>query len=118
MTVKQIRKRDGRLDNFNPEKITQAIFKAMKSVGREDFKLAKKLSAEVVRIVEEKFGEKEIPNVEDVQDIVETVLMKSGLSDVAKSYILYRQKRTEVREAKKLIGVADDLKLSINAIKV
>ena len=118
MTIKQIRKRDGRLDNFNPEKITQAIFKAMKSVGKENFELAKKLSDRVVRIVEEKFGEEEIPNVEDVQDIVETVLMQSGLVDVAKSYILYRQKRTEVRETKKLIGVADDLKLSINAIKV
>ncbi len=116
--VSKIRKRDGRLDTFNPEKITQAIFKAMRSVGKEDFETAKKLSMKVVEIVEEKFGEKEIPNVEDVQDVVETVLMKSGLVDVAKSYILYRQKRTEVREAKKLIGVSDDLKLSVNAIKV
>ncbi|MCX8175752.1 MAG: vitamin B12-dependent ribonucleotide reductase [Candidatus Bathyarchaeota archaeon] len=118
LKVKYIRKRDGSLEAFNPEKIAQAIYKAMKSVGKDDFETCKNLSEDVVLIVEEKFGEKEIPNVEDVQDIVETVLMKRGFVDVAKSYILYRQKRTEVREAKKLIGVSDDLKLSINATKV
>ena len=116
--IKYIRKRDGSLEAFNSEKIAQAIYKAMKSVGKDDFETCKKLSEDVVLIVEEKFGGREIPNVEDVQDIVETVLMKKGFIDAAKSYILYRQKRTEIREAKKLIGVSDDLKLSINAIKV
>ncbi len=118
MVVTKIRKRDGKIEEFNPEKITIAIFKALKSVGKEDLKTAQKLSGQVVSVVEEKFGEKEIPNVEEVQDIVETVLIKNGLADVAKSYILYRQKRSEVREAKKLLGVSDDLKLSVNATKV
>ena len=59
-----------------------------------------------------------IAGVEDIQDIVEQVLIKVGYSDVAKAYILYRQKRSEIREAKQYLGVADDLKLSVNAIEV
>ncbi len=65
----------------------------------------------------EQFSES-IPGVEDIQDIVERVLIDEGYSRAAKAYILYRQKRAEVREAKSYLGVADDLKLSVNAVEV
>ncbi|MCS7180874.1 MAG: adenosylcobalamin-dependent ribonucleoside-diphosphate reductase, partial [bacterium] len=58
------------------------------------------------------------PTVEDIQDIVEEVLIKNGLYNVAKSYILYREKRKEIRESKKILGIEDRLKLSVNAINV
>ena len=61
---------------------------------------------------------KDIPTVENVQDIVEEVLMAQGYPNVAKAYVLYRQQRADVRRLKKAIGVHDDLKLGINAIKV
>ena len=67
--------------------------------------------------MENKF-EGKIPGVEDVQDIVERVLMLEGLPEVAKAYILYRKRRAEIREAKKIFGVEDELKLSINAVNV
>jgi ribonucleoside-diphosphate reductase alpha chain len=67
--------------------------------------------------LENKF-EGKIPGVEDVQDIVERVLMLEGLPEVAKAYILYRKRRAEIREAKKIFGVEDELKLSINAVNV
>jgi len=79
--------------------------------------LAKKLSAEVVAIVEQEF-KKKIPSVEDIQNIVEKVLIKNGYDKVAKAYILYRQQRAEIRERKKMLGVTDDLKLSLNAVSV
>jgi ribonucleoside-diphosphate reductase alpha chain len=56
--------------------------------------------------------------VENIQDIVEEVLITKGYAEVAKAYILYRQKRTEIREFKNFFGVVDDLKLGVNAIKV
>jgi ribonucleoside-diphosphate reductase alpha chain len=116
-SIPEIRKRDGRIVKFEPVKITNAIQKAIIAVKEEDGETAKNLSDQVVAIIEENFSGK-IPSVEDVQDIVEKVLIKSGFSNVAKAYILYRQKRTELREAKKLLGVSDDLKLSLNAAQV
>jgi ribonucleoside-diphosphate reductase alpha chain len=115
--VSKITKRDGRTVDFDENKIAAAILKALKAVEREDEKLARKLSEEVVRLLNERFEDK-IPSVENVQDLVEEVLIRKGYADVAKAYILYRQKRTEIREQKKFFGVADDLKLGVNAIKV
>ncbi|MEM0049596.1 MAG: vitamin B12-dependent ribonucleotide reductase [Candidatus Bathyarchaeia archaeon] len=117
MPVSFIRKRDGRIVPFDPDKIKNAIHKAIQAVRGEDGELAAKLSAQVVAIVEERFKDR-IPSVEDVQDIVEQVLIKNGYDAVAKAYILYRHQRAELREKKKLLGVTDDLKLSLNAITV
>ncbi len=113
----KIRKRDGRIVKFEQEKITNAIFKAISSVNHKDGNLARKLSDIVVGILEKKFAGK-IPSVENVQDIVEEVLIEEGYSDVAKAYILYRKKREEIRRAKAAYGIYDELKLSVNAIKV
>jgi ribonucleoside-diphosphate reductase alpha chain len=114
----KIRKRDGRIVAFDPQKITIAIQKAILAVKEKNGDLAREMSKEVVKLLEERFKDK-TPSVEDVQDIVEEVLIKSGHAKVAKAYILYRQKRTELREVKKLIGVErDELKLSINAVRV
>ncbi|MDH5460912.1 MAG: ATP cone domain-containing protein, partial [Candidatus Bathyarchaeota archaeon] len=113
----KIRKRDGRIVNFDQKKITDAILKALAAVKQRNGELAKGLSDSVVKLVSERFAGK-IPHVEDVQDIVEEVLVKNGYVDTAKAYILYRQKRTEIREFKTFFDVVDDLKLGINAIKV
>lgn len=110
-------KRDGRLEEFQPEKIALAIAKALRSAGQFREGLAEQLMAEVVKIVSERFRESP-PKVEDVQDIVERVLMNANLQDTAKAYILYRDRRAELRSVKRFIGVEDDLKLSVNAISV
>jgi len=114
--VSKITKRDGRVVRFNAAKIAAAISKALKEVG-EDERLAEPLAQEVVRRVEKEFKD-EIPSVEDVQDIVEKVLIENRHAKAAKAYILYRQKRAELRLAKKFFGVRDDLKLSVNAVKI
>jgi ribonucleoside-diphosphate reductase alpha chain len=114
--VSRITKRDGRIVSFDASKIADAIGKALEAVGG-DGDAAGKLSEEVVKLINERF-EDIIPSVENVQDIVEEVLIKNAYADVAKAYILYRQKRTEIREFKKFFGVIDDLKMGVNAIKV
>jgi len=115
--IREIQKRDGRIVKFEAGKIANAIHKAFMAVNREDEEEAKKLSNQVVVTLEERF-EGKIPHVENVQDIVEETLIRKGYADVAKAYILYRRKRTEIREAKKFFGVADELKLSVNAVSV
>ena len=115
--ISLVRKRDGRIVGFNQDKITNAILKAFTAVKRGDGDLAKKLSDRVVEILNNRFAGK-IPSVEDIQDIVENVLIDGGYSEVAKAYILYRNRRTQIRETKKIMGVLDDLKLTINAVRV
>ena len=119
--VAQIRKRDGRIADFDKSKITNAIFKAAVAVGGEDREVAEKLADRVVAIVYEKFVGT-TPTVEDVQDAVEKVLIEEGHAKTAKAYILYRQKRAILRELKaELLNVPVDEvdnKLSVNAIKV
>lgn len=109
-------KRTGETIGFNPEKIKSAIQKALLAAGNKDKNLANVLAKEVVKIISRK-KRAEI-SVEQIQDFVEQVLIQHNLPDVAKSYILYRQKRAELRKAKQLFGVSDELKLSVNAVKV
>lgn len=116
MPVK-IRKRDGRIVPFEMEKITTAIYKATLAIGKPDREGAERLAKEVVSALEVQFPEG-IPSVEEVQDIVEKTLIKQGYADAAKAYILYRKKRAEIRRIKQFLGVVDELKLPVNAVKV
>jgi anaerobic ribonucleoside-triphosphate reductase len=99
--ITKIKKRDGTIVDFDQEKITSAIFKAITATGQGDGKKSKRISDKVVKILNRRFGhtEEEIPNVEQIQDLVEEVLILEGLVDTAKAYILYREQRRRIREA-------------------
>lgn len=117
--IKNIRRRDGSVDPFDKQKISRAIYKAMLSVNNGSFKDAE----EITDLVVVEIPPRTTPNVEQVQDIVEKVLMAystdgKDFKDVARSYILYRERRRLIREEKKRIGITDDLKLNLNAVKV
>ena len=96
---KKIKKRDGKIVNFNPEKITNAI--AAAGASTEEFKLerAKQLAKKVMERAEKEITVR-TPSVEQIQDIVEQVLMESSFKRTAKAYITYRQERNRTREAK------------------
>ena len=99
----KIKKRDGRLVNFDESKIEQAIYKALIATGKPNFQLAQKLVQKVLKkmtLNSTSFDKSVIPTVEDVQDIVESILIEDGLSDTAKAYILYRHERRKIREDK------------------
>ncbi|MGB9748336.1 MAG: adenosylcobalamin-dependent ribonucleoside-diphosphate reductase [Candidatus Woesearchaeota archaeon] len=116
--VKKVKKRDGRIVDFDKNKIIEAVWKAARSVGYNDKQIALDVGEEVIKKLNEKFDGKKVPSVEEIQDIVETVLIEKNYSKIAKDYILYRNKRQKIRELKEALGVKDELKLSINAIKV
>ena len=106
--VTKIRKRSGEVVDFYQEKITRAIFKAAHACGGEDYSKAEKLSDEAMKIIEKQYGDS-IPDVEDIQDIVEKVLIENGHAKTAKAYILYREKRKGARETNALIGGTIDM---------
>lgn len=97
--IKKVRKRDGRIADFDQARITNAIFAAAVEVGGRNREIAERLSDEVVKILEEKYAG-EIPNVEDIQDVVEKVLIEKGHAKTAKAYILYRKQHEEMRKLK------------------
>jgi len=100
-TIRQVRKRDGRLVDFDESRIADAIYKAALSVGGEDRFLAEEI-ASVVTLFLEKTYQGTSPTIEDVQDMVEKVLIETGHAQTAKAYILYRERRAKMREAEKI----------------
>ncbi len=99
----QVVKRDGKIAEFDIQKITSAITKAFEAQNKQfvpgiiDF-LALKVTAEFEPKVKDG-----LVQVEDVQDSVESVLIKAGYDDVAKAYILYRRQREKIRNMKSTI---------------
>lgn len=105
----RIRKRDGRDVSFDPNKITEAIYKAAKSVGGSDRELAMELTLDVLRMLKQKYNGQPC-DVEEVQDMVEKVLIERGHARTAKAYILYRSKRSRIREGKsELMDAVQDI---------
>ncbi|MFZ3063521.1 MAG: adenosylcobalamin-dependent ribonucleoside-diphosphate reductase, partial [Actinomycetota bacterium] len=115
--ITKIKKRDGRIVDFDPQKITNAIFKALSAVKKPDLTLAEDIAREVVDLLGKRFVEI-TPGVEEVQDVVEDALVKRGLTEVAKAYILYRQQRAELRATKAFVKAPNDLKLGVNTLRV
>lgn len=105
--MKYVRKRDGRLEEFDSYRITNAIWKAARAVGGKDNELAKRLSNEAVRELEKRFGEDGVPTVEEIQDMVEQVLIENGHARTAKAYILYRKQHQDLRELAALLSSSD-----------
>jgi len=116
MPITKIRKRDGRIVDFNPERIRNAIHKAFVAVKLENGEKAEKLTREVVSLLEERFKEK-IPSVEDAQDAVIEVLRKNGFEEVAAEYQAYRNKKEEIRRLRAQLGI-EEPKLTVNALEV
>jgi len=99
--ITKVQKRDGTIVDFDQTPISDAIFKALTATGQGDGKRVKKLSDKVVQILNRRFKTGEIPQVEQIQDIIEEVLILEGLVETAKAYILYREQRRRIREAVK-----------------
>ena len=100
-TIIDIRKRSGAVTTFNKDKISNAIFRALAATSKADRGLADQLAENVVnKLVEQGFTSTRTPTVEDIQDIVESTLIDSGNSDIAKAYIVYRHERRKLRDEK------------------
>ncbi len=97
--IQYIRKRDGRMDRFDVNKIAGAIYKAFQATeAKYDLDAAIRLA----HVVEQKLEDRhtELPTVELVQDTVEETLIEKGYVRIAKAYILYRAERTRSRDRK------------------
>ena len=99
--IAEIRKRTGKVTNFNKDKISNAIFKALAATTEPDRQLADELTDGVInKLLQQGFSSSTPPSVEDIQDMVESTLIDKGLSEIAKAYILYRHERRKLRDKK------------------
>jgi len=98
--ITQIKKRDGRIQDFDIKKISKAILKAMTEVGEGSGEDAEEVAKLVYEKLVENCEQKDdcVPHIEQIQDIVEEKLMDADFHRVAKAYILYREKRAQERK--------------------
>jgi len=114
--IRKIRKRDGTLVPFDQNKITNAIKKAFIATKTYNGNILN-LSDSVVNILNKKF-KTETPNVEDIQDTVEEVLLNNNYLNILKAYIIYREEHRILRQEKGYKEIKIEPILSLNAIKV
>jgi ribonucleoside-triphosphate reductase len=103
-----VRKRDGKIQKYNREKIADAIFKAVQACGGSERARAEAVAESVEKELFTVFDGKR-PTVEQIQDTVERHLIKAGHDQVAKAYILYREKRRGAREDNALTGAVIEM---------
>ncbi|MFW6111055.1 MAG: ATP cone domain-containing protein [Thermoproteota archaeon] len=106
MPVTKIKKRDGRVVDFDVCRIKDAIHKAFVAVELENGERAEAVTSEVVKLLREEF-EGDIPSVEDVQDYVVQALERGGYERVAREYRVYRKKKEEARRLREKMGIED-----------
>ena len=115
MFSRKIKKRDGKIVNFDPDRIKNAVHKAFLAVELGNGEKADNIASEVVKRLDAIFKEK-TPSVEDVQDIVVKVLEEKGYGKVAQAYQDYRSKKEELRTLREKLGI--EPKLTVNALEV
>jgi uridine kinase len=98
--IQKIVKRDGTVVDYDRERIATAILKATASKGPADPGLSQDMAAKVEASLCSTYGADHTPSVEDIQDVVETVLMECKLTDLARDYIIYRHQRAMARAAR------------------
>jgi ribonucleoside-diphosphate reductase alpha chain len=117
---RKIRKRDGSVVSFEKEKIRYAVERAAFEVLQDRLRSITVSEAVTDTVLADvsRLYRKATPGVEAIQDLVEQGLMKAGYGPIARAYILYRERRAEMRQAKAALGLRDDLKFPINAMEV
>ena len=96
--ITRIRKRDGREASFSVDKIAAGIYRAAQSIGGSDYSTSYSLAEMAANRLDGMVIPGQIPDVEQLQDVVEKVLVETGHAGTARSYILYRAARSRISE--------------------
>lgn len=103
LTFASVKRRDGSLISFDVSRIAAAIMKAMHASGEGTEKDAARVAKQVVQTLVKSYGASYVPHVEEIQDAVEHELITNGFAKAAKAYILYREERMKIRQARRTI---------------
>jgi len=107
--ITRVVKRDGRVVKFEQDKITKAVMKAFAETNEGKEKDAQKVADKVVQLLNKNYQKGNVPEIEEIQDLVERVLMILDFEETAKAYILYREQHRKIRETEESLKEAVDL---------
>ncbi len=107
--ITRVVKRDGRVVKFEQDKITRAVMKAFAETREGTKKDAERVSAKVVQLLNKNWKSGYVPEIEEIQDLVERVLMILDFEETAKAYILYREQHRKIRESEESLEDAVNL---------
>ncbi len=107
--IDRVVKRDGRVVSFDQEKISRAVKKAFAETAEGTSADAKRVSDKVVKLLNKNYKKGYVPEIEEIQDLVERVLMILDFEETAKAYILYREQHRKIRESEESLKEAVDL---------
>lgn len=107
--VRKVVKRSGDVVAFDPKKIIKAVGKALMATGEGNLNDARRVSEKVVQLLNKNYKKGSIPEIEQIQDLVERVLMVLDFEETAKAYILYREQHRKIRETEESLKEAVSL---------
>lgn len=114
----QVKKRSGELQVYNEEKISHSVFRAQENINREDLELAGEIGKKVASELNPRFEKEKILGSDEIGDVVERVLIDEQLYDIARAFIIAREKQRQEAKAEKGLGVVDDVGLPYSSIVV
>ena len=107
--ITKVVKRGGKVVDFDPRKIAKAVGKAFEATGEGSPKDAQKVSEKVTKLLNKNYKKGYLPEIEEIQDLVERVLMVLDFEETAKAYILYREQHRKIRETEESLIEAVNL---------
>jgi len=114
----QIKKRSGEFQVYNKEKVIRSIYRAQENIDKQDWDQARVIGKLVFDELEDKFKKEKILGSDEVGDVLERILIDNKLYDIARAYIIAREKQREEAKAEKGLGVVDDVGLPYTSIVV
>jgi ribonucleoside-diphosphate reductase alpha chain len=118
MAMWQVRKRSGEVEDFDPKKITNSIVMAQSNVGIVDSQQAKRVGKLVVSDLQKRLASERLIGTDQIGDTVERLLIDEALYDIARAYIIARERQRQEQRAEKQLGVIDDIGFPYNSILV
>ena len=114
----QVKKRSGELQVYNEEKISRSIYRAQENINKENWDQAREVAKLVIKELEPRFEKDKILGSDEIGDVLERVLIDQKLYDIARAFIIAREKQRQEAKAEKGLGVIDDLGLPYSSIVV
>lgn len=118
MAMWQVRKRSGAVEDFDPGKITNSIVMAQSNVGISNVRQAKRVGKLVVADLQKRLAAERLIGTDQIGDAVERILIDQALYEIARAYIISRERQRQEQKAEKQLGVVDDIGLPYNSIVV
>ena len=114
----QVKKRSGELQVYDDGKIARSIYRAQENINKENWQEARKVGKIVTRELDERFTKDKVLGSDEIGDVLERVLIDQKLYDIARAFIIAREKQRQAAKAEKGLGVVDDLGLPYSSIVV